>query len=99
MFLIARQKACSFFKNFLNINERLMSENIFTKQKPNIIKDYAKYMGDVDVYDKIVKTYFAGRKTIKYTNKFSTYRVSHVILTMSQPILTMSQPISTLLLN
>ncbi|KAF7685885.1 hypothetical protein CDIK_3366 [Cucumispora dikerogammari] len=79
MFFIADKKPVVFLNDFLNINERLIRGNIFTKQKPNIIKDYDKYMENMDVYDKIVKTYFAGRKTVKYTNKFSTYIINLIL--------------------
>ncbi|KAF7685137.1 PiggyBac transposable element-derived protein 4 [Cucumispora dikerogammari] len=78
-FLWHDKKPVVFLNNFLNIDEHLTEQNIFTKQKPTIIKDYDKYMGGVDVYDKMVKTYFAGRKTVKWTNKFSTYIINLIL--------------------
>ncbi|KAG0439237.1 PiggyBac transposable element-derived protein 4, partial [Dictyocoela muelleri] len=71
-------KPVCFLNNFLNLDANL-SDNIIISEKPSMIKDYDNFMGGVDVYDKMVKTYLSDRKTIKWSNKITMYLLNLIV--------------------
>ena len=73
------KKVVCMLNNFLSIDASFVGKSIITKEKNNIIKLYDHYMGGVDQYDQMIKSYFSNRKSLKWTKKLTVYLFNLII--------------------